>query len=90
MGDMRGRIAGGICPCSGTYEERWVEVRFARQPEPVVLTAPQLVCPTCGSRVYPGPVLSRIEAAWHATQTAEGAVRPSETVDGGGVGPTGM
>jgi hypothetical protein len=72
---MRGRATGGTCPCSGTYEERLVEVRIAREPEPLVLSSlPQQVCTSCGSRVYPAPVLSRIEAAWHATRAIDGGV----------------
>lgn len=74
---MRGRASGGICPCTGIYEQRAVDVTIARQPgpgpepEPLTLAAlPQQVCPICGSRVYPAPVLSRIEAAWHRSRRA--------------------
>jgi YgiT-type zinc finger domain-containing protein len=53
----------GRCPCTGTYENRAVEVRLTVQGKVVVLTAvPQGACPNCGSRVYKGEVLERIES----------------------------
>jgi hypothetical protein len=45
----------GKYPCTGTYENRTVEVRMTVRGEPVVLgNVPQGACPICGSRVY-GP-----------------------------------
>jgi PHP family Zn ribbon phosphoesterase len=53
----------GRCPCSGTYDNRFVEVRLTVNQKIVVLTAvPQGACPNCGSRVYKGEVLERIES----------------------------
>jgi hypothetical protein len=53
----------GACPCSGAYEQRWVEVRFSAKQPPVVLTnVPQGACPLCGSRVYKRHVLEYVEA----------------------------
>jgi hypothetical protein len=64
----RGEDAGGVrsygrCPCSGHYEARSVEVTIALdRDEPVVLSdVPQGACDTCGARVYPAAVLSRLE-----------------------------
>lgn len=52
----------GRCPCSGTYEQRKVEVRFRIRDEPVVLKdVPQGACPSCGSRVYKRNVLAVLE-----------------------------
>jgi YgiT-type zinc finger domain-containing protein len=58
------REAGyGRCPCSGTYEQRWVEVRMTVSGRVVVITdVPQGACPVCGSRVYKTDVLEMIEA----------------------------
>jgi YgiT-type zinc finger domain-containing protein len=53
----------GRCPCSGSYENRFVEVRMTVQGKVVVLTnVPQGACPLCGSRVYKAEVLERIES----------------------------
>jgi YgiT-type zinc finger domain-containing protein len=53
----------GRCPCGGTYENRFVEVRLTISGKVVVLTqVPQGACPNCGSRVYKGEVLERIES----------------------------
>jgi YgiT-type zinc finger domain-containing protein len=53
----------GRCPCGGTYENRFVEVRLNVAGKTVVLTqVPQGACPNCGSRVYKGEVLERIES----------------------------
>lgn len=53
----------GRCPCSGTYEQRRVEIRLRVHDEPVVLNdVPQGLCPSCGSRVYKRNVLAVIEA----------------------------
>ncbi len=58
-----GRREYGRCPCSGTYEQRFVEVRMTVNGKVVVLTnVPQGACPTCGSRVYKAEVLERIES----------------------------
>jgi YgiT-type zinc finger domain-containing protein len=59
----QGRRDYGRCPCSGTYEQRFVEVRMTVNGKVVVLTnVPQGACPTCGSRVYKAEVLERIES----------------------------
>lgn len=53
----------GRCPCNGLYENRFVEVRLTVKGKVVVLTqVPQGACPNCGSRVYKGEVLERIES----------------------------
>jgi YgiT-type zinc finger domain-containing protein len=53
----------GRCPCSGTYDNRFVEVRLTVNGKVVVLTdVPQGACPNCGSRVYKAEVLERIES----------------------------
>ena len=53
----------GRCPCSGAYDNRFVEVRMTVASKVVVLTAvPQGACPLCGSRVYKAEVLERIES----------------------------
>lgn len=53
----------GRCPCSGQYENRFVEVRMTVNGKVVVLTdVPQGACPLCGSRVYKAEVLERIES----------------------------
>ena len=53
----------GRCPCSGQYENRFVEVRMTVAGKVVVLTnVPQGACPQCGSRVYKPEVLDRIES----------------------------
>ena len=58
------REAGyGRCPCSGAYDQRWVEVRMTVAGQVVVITdVPQGACPNCGSRVYKTDVLEMIEA----------------------------
>ena len=57
------RAANGRCPCSGQYENRYVEVRMTVKGKVVVLTnVPQGACPMCGSRVYKAEVLERIES----------------------------
>lgn len=58
-----GRRDYGRCPCSGVYDNRSVEVRLTVGGKQVVLTdVPQGACPNCGSRVYKGEVLERIES----------------------------
>lgn len=53
----------GRCPCSGIYDNRFVEVRLTVNAKVVVLTdVPQGACPNCGSRVYKAEVLERIES----------------------------
>jgi YgiT-type zinc finger domain-containing protein len=45
------------------YNNRSVEVRLTVEGKVVVLTGvPQGACPNCGSRVYKGEVLERIES----------------------------
>lgn len=52
----------GRCPCGGRYDNRFVEVRLTVNAKVVVLTqVPQGGCSHCGSRVYKGEVLERIE-----------------------------
>lgn len=63
MGIDYGRFDYGRCPCTGRYENRFVEVRLTVNGRVVVLTAvPQGACPLCGSRVYKAEVLNRIES----------------------------
>ena len=63
MGIHYGRFDYGRCPCTGVYENRFVEVRLTVNGKVVVLTAvPQGACPLCGSRVYKAEVLGRIES----------------------------
>jgi YgiT-type zinc finger domain-containing protein len=58
-----GKPLYGRCPCSGSYQGRSVEVRLTVNGKVVVLTnVPQGACPNCGSRVYKGEVLERIES----------------------------
>ena len=53
----------GTCPCSGHYDQRFVEVRMRVDGEVIVLTdVPQGACPNCGSRVYKADVLEMVEA----------------------------
>jgi hypothetical protein len=52
----------GRCPCGGTYEHRFVEVKMTVAGTPVVMNdVPQGACPNCGGRVYKAEGLSRIE-----------------------------
>lgn len=52
----------GRCPCSGTYANRYVEVRLTVNGKVIVLTnVPQGACSNCGSRVYKAEVLERLE-----------------------------
>lgn len=63
MGIDYGRQDYGRCPCTGRYENRFVEVRLTVNAKVVVLTSvPQGACPLCGSRVYKAEVLNRIES----------------------------
>lgn len=58
-----GKPEFGRCPCRGHYETRFVEVRLNVKAKTVVLTAvPQGACRNCGSRVYKGDTLERIES----------------------------
>jgi len=54
----------GDCPCSGTYEQRRVEVRItsADGELSVLSDVPQGACPICGSRVYKAQILAAIES----------------------------
>lgn len=53
----------GVCPCSGKYEQRIVEVRLTVKDNAVLLTdVSQGACPLCGSRVYKVDTLAMIEA----------------------------
>ena len=53
----------GRCPCTGVYQQRFVEVRMNVKGKTVVLTGvPQGACPQCGSRVYKAEVLERLES----------------------------
>ena len=62
-----GRRDYGRCPCTGAYENRFVEVRMTVNGKIVVLTdVPQGACPLCGSRVYKPEVLERIESLMKA------------------------
>lgn len=52
----------GICPCSGKYELRRVEVQMRVKDEQIVLSdIPQGACSLCGSRVYKTDHLQYIE-----------------------------
>ena len=53
----------GDCPCSGTYEQRRVEVRItsADGELSVLSDVPQGACPICGGRVYKAQILASIE-----------------------------
>ena len=54
----------GRCPCGGTYELRFVEVRATVAGELKVLEqVPQGVCPNCTGRVYKPETLEFIEAS---------------------------
>ena len=47
-----GKREYGHCPCSGQYENRFVEVRMTVNSKVVVLTdVPQGACPLCGSQI---------------------------------------
>lgn len=59
----------GRCPCTGTYQSRFVEVRMTVNGKVVVLTnVPQGVCPMCGSRVYKPETLERLESLMKGTR----------------------
>jgi YgiT-type zinc finger domain-containing protein len=59
----------GRCPCGTAYGWRAVEVRLKVDGKVVVLTqVPQGSCPSCGSRVYKGEVLERIELLMKGSQ----------------------
>lgn len=61
----------GTCPCSGTYEHRYVDVRFTVGDEVVVLeSVAQGACPLCGSRVYKNEVIEDIEATMRGRSIA--------------------
>jgi hypothetical protein len=63
MASDYGKRDYGRCPCSGQYENRYVEVRMTVNTKVVVLTdVPQGACPLCGSRVYKAETLERIES----------------------------
>ena len=63
MSSDYGKKDYGRCPCSGQYEQRFVEVRMTVKEKVVVLTdVPQGACPNCGSRVYKAETLERIES----------------------------
>ncbi|MEN8654158.1 hypothetical protein ABCR94_27070 [Streptomyces sp. 21So2-11] len=63
----------GRCPCGGTYEERWVDVRFTdpHGSSGRLTDVPQGACVLCGSRVYKLAVLQRIEGAFKGALTDE-------------------
>jgi YgiT-type zinc finger domain-containing protein len=64
----------GRCPCSGAYENRFVEVRMTVKGKAVVLTnVPQGACPLCGSRVYKAEVLERIESLMKGSKVGRAA-----------------
>jgi hypothetical protein len=53
----------GMCPCGGSYDTRYVEVRLTTADKPILLTdVLQGSCRLCGSRVYKPEILERIEA----------------------------
>jgi hypothetical protein len=59
----------GRCPCSGVYDQRFVEVRLTVDQEVIVLTdVSQGACPLCGSRVYKLSVLEEIERTMRGDQ----------------------
>jgi YgiT-type zinc finger domain-containing protein len=59
----------GICPCTGNYEKRSVEVRMTVEGKIVVFNdVPQGACPLCGSRVYKTDLLEYIEATMKRRQ----------------------
>jgi YgiT-type zinc finger domain-containing protein len=61
----------GPCRCSGTFEQREIEVRFRIQEETVVLDdVPQGVCPSCGTKVYKANVLAAIETLMKSSVAA--------------------
>ena len=63
----------GRCPCYGTYQPRWVEVRMNATGGNVVLTGVgQGACPQCGSRVYKAEVLEILEGLFRKVNTAPG------------------
>jgi hypothetical protein len=66
---MRMWTLSGRCPCGGTYEDRIVEVRLpsGHESHAVIFPGvPSAVCSWCNSRVYPAPVLRRLELAFGA------------------------
>jgi len=57
----------GTCPCRGSYERKWVEVRMTVNGRIIVLRdVPQGACPNCGSRVYKADTLEQIESVLRA------------------------
>ncbi len=58
----------GICPCTGRYDNRTVEVSMTVNDKPVVLdNVPQGACPLCGSRVYKTYVLESIKTVFKSS-----------------------
>lgn len=62
----------GRCPCTGTYDNRAVEVRLNLNGKTLVLTdVPQGACPNCGSRVYKPEVIQRVESLMKGKQVSK-------------------
>ena len=58
----------GMCPCSGKYMHRMVEVRMQVNYRPILLKEiPQGACPECGSRIYKTEYLEYIESLMKST-----------------------
>jgi hypothetical protein len=55
----------GICPCTGQYGNRTVEVRMTVNDKQVIIgDVPQGACPLCESRVYKADILEYIESVF--------------------------
>jgi hypothetical protein len=62
----------GYCPCTGTYEHRFIEVELSvAQRNVVIKDIPQGECPICGSQVYKMQVMERIETLMRADRSSE-------------------
>lgn len=62
----------GTCPCGGSFENHWVEVRMNVSGRDIVLPGvAQGVCLTCSGRVYKAEVLACIECVMRGEGAAE-------------------
>ena len=60
----------GVCPCTGKYESRSVEVRMTVGGSVVKLEqVPQGACSQCGSRVYKAEVIELLDALMKSSRT---------------------
>jgi len=64
-------LAFGRCPCTGSYESRYVTVRWDVDDTPVELVdVPVGHCQECGARVYKAEMLRMLEQLWGSRSTS--------------------